>query len=236
MSAFNTTTGAATFNSVVNAGVSTCCMTVRPLYRNQVLFINGFDYKQYWVGGADTTACTATLSAGPMAANDNVNDSTYNWAGAMVVPIHIDAFYLDTENSTFNRYVYTDLSEGPNDGKVQVLADRVFDFQVALGFDFLPADGVVVDETSANDEWLYNHVNDSLTAAPFVYQSDSIPGLPKNSLRMIAVGWVIGAPGGGSSSGATQASVLNGPVRSRPGFVLQAGVAKLGARSVYVFD
>jgi Tfp pilus assembly protein PilE len=232
--AYDATTGAATLSTVPSGGGPVCCMTSRPLIHNHVMFVNGYDYRQLWMVTADTVACTGTFSKGPMSPNDNVDD-TYAWAGGMVIPIHLDTFFWDEASSTFNRYVYDDAGSTRNSGSAQVLADRVLDFQVALGFDFQPADGVITDDGSTLDEWLYNAVGDDKTKIPFVQNLPTYPGLQKNSLRMVAVGWIIGAPNGGVAS-ANNLSVLNGPVRSKANYTLQAGVAKLGARSVYVFN
>jgi len=223
ISTWNTVTKQATF-SFDPMDLTTCCLNSTPIAKSQVMFVNGYDFAQLWVSGVDPTTCTATFSPGPMATHNNTG-ALYNWKNGLIVPIKIDTFYREAE--LFKRFTYKNGGLS-SDGDAQTLADRMLDFQVALGYDFNPAEGVIFDDGSSGDEWLYNAAGDVAGAGVFAT-------LPRNSLRMISVGWIIGTAGAGQTA-AKSASVLNGPVRSKAGYVVQAGSAKFGVRSVYVFD
>lgn len=81
------------------------------------------------------------------------------------------------------KYSYVKLGTNPSDGADQILADRMLDFQVSLGLDFHPADGLVTDLGTNTDEWLYNSYppNEDPTLGMF-------STMPRNSPRMIGVG------------------------------------------------
>ena len=67
--------------------------------------------------------------------------------------------------------------------EVQVFADRLWDFQVALGFDGSPEDGDVVDTNSTTDEWLGN-------AEPIPALLSSV--VAPSQLRMIDIAIIVG--------------------------------------------
>ncbi len=86
-----------------------------------------------------------------------------------------------------------------------LVADRVYDFQVTLGFDGNPEDGEAIDLGSASDEWFGNVAGDVLPAA-----------ITNDQLRMIGVGIVVGVP----SARPRSAQVLDGPVRNTAGIYM----------------
>jgi prepilin-type N-terminal cleavage/methylation domain-containing protein len=208
-----------------------CCLITTPILKQQVMFVNGFDYRQLWVQQVDTAACTAKFQLGPMGSLGPTGlygntPAAYDWTSGVVIPVNINTFYLDT--NTFMRYSYKNPGANADEGEALTLADRVIDFQAMLGYDFNPADGTVDDTGTTGDEWMYNKAGEGPGLGVFAT-------LPKNSLRMIGVGWVLGTPAAGNT-GAKTGSVLDGPVRSKAGWVLQTGTAKFGVRSIYVFD
>ncbi len=78
----------------------------------------------------------------------------------------------------------------PGNGKVdaselQLFADRVFDFQIALGYDTNPEDGDVVDTNSTTDEWLGN-----AEAIPATIPAS----IAASQLRMVDFAVAVGAP------------------------------------------
>jgi hypothetical protein len=206
-----------------------CCLTATDILHKQVMFASGYDFRQLWVTDVDPVTCVAKFIKGPMATHDNTG-AAYVWKSGLVIPISIDTFYLDTTNNYLKRFVYSTQGATPDEGTSLILADRVLDFQVMLGYD-LNSDGTITDDGTATDEWLYNFGGspiESPTTGVFF-------NMPKNILRMVGVGWVIGAPGAGKS-GLTKASILDGPIRQKAGYVLQSGAAKFGVRSVYLFN
>lgn len=62
--------------------------------------------------------------------------------------------------------------------------DHVYDLQFALGYD-VDGDGVVLDDGSTGDEWLFNAVGDA-------WNANGLTGVLSADLRMFAVGVIIG--------------------------------------------
>lgn len=107
-------------------------------------------------------------------------------------------------NGEYELMVWTDVGS-PGNGQVdatelQLFADRVYDFQIALGYDSSPEDGDVVDANSSTDEWVGNA--EAVTGLP--------TGVSASQLRMIDIAVAIGVP---SSRVNTSAQLLN---RSTP--------------------
>lgn len=219
----------ATQQAVLNSVAGVCCFDATFMNRRQVMFSNGSSYAQKWIASVDVPTCSVRFTNGPMAANDNVV-STYDWLGGIVVPVSVVTYYLDDNVDQFNVFNYTDAGTTAAEGISSIIADRTLDFQVALGFDFNPADGAIVDTASNNDEWLYNQeigVAESRTVAPF-------NNAPSTSLKMIHLGWLIGAPS--SATPAVNLKLLDGPNRSRANWLLRKGAIKLSIKSTYIFE
>jgi len=70
-------------------------------------------------------------------------------------------------------------------GELQLFADRIYDFQIALGFDSNPEDNDVVDTNSSTDEWLGN-----AEAIP----PSLPPSIAASQLRMIDIAVAVGVP------------------------------------------
>lgn len=92
----------------------------------------------------------------------------------------------------------------PGNGQVdanelELFADRIYDFQIALGYDSTPEDGDVVDTNSSSDEWIGN--------AEVVAPPPALPtGVARSQLRMIDIAIAVGVP---SSRFNTPVQLLN---------------------------
>lgn len=91
-------------------------------------------------------------------------------------------------NGEYELLVWKDVGAPPN-GRVdpdelELFADRLWDFQIALGYDSSPEDGDVVDNNSNSDEWVGN--------------AEVVSGLPtgvsRSQLRMIDIAVAVGVP------------------------------------------
>ncbi|MDP2342532.1 MAG: prepilin-type N-terminal cleavage/methylation domain-containing protein [Deltaproteobacteria bacterium] len=89
--------------------------------------------------------------------------------------------------------------------EILLIADHVYDFQVALGYDGNPENGESIDVASTSDEWLGNAAGDALN-----------PVISLDQLRMIGIGIAVGVPSGRTIG----AQLLDGPVRTRPGIYM----------------
>ena len=105
-------------------------------------------------------------------------------------------------------------------GETALIADHVYDFQVALGYDGAPADGNVVDNASASDEW------------EFAVPGDALPGsITPDQLRMVGVAVVVGGP---LRTGAPPVRVFDGNTLSPPGIFTVASQSKIAIRNLNV--
>lgn len=214
------------------------------LVSSQVLLVKGDLYGERLVTAADENACTLTLAdpgVGDISINDNVVDDpsapyAATWNGADVIPVEVSTFYLEQPQSQASgyqlvKYVYPNGNPKPTK---QVLADRVFDFQVALCFDYDPADGYCRDTGDNADEFVYNYPGEK-----FYYSGPGrklpFQNISTETLRMLAIGIVVGAPSGNSTQ-AQQAQILDGPARNIPHWNLESGVVKTGLRSTYTYQ
>ncbi len=75
----------------------------------------------------------------------------------------------------------TDEDNVVDDNEIAIIADRVFSFQVALGYD-VNGDGHVQDNDSASDEWLFNAAGDTPSS------------MPDDALRMVGIAVIVGTP------------------------------------------
>lgn len=107
-----------------------------------------------------------------------------------------------------------------------VLADEIYDFQVALGYDVGTQDGRITNLNSTADEWLYNAPGDSRWTGGLAL------GTPQD-LRMVKVGIAMGAPTQGQPN---SISLLdNGTVTTTNRF-LRATVGQAALRNLALFD
>ena len=109
----------------------------------------------------------------------------------------------------------------PQANEVELIADHVFSFQVALGFDGAPADGDVVDLGTTTDEWYFSVPSDPKPAS-----------IRDDQLRMVGIGIVVG--GRASAHAGEQASVFDGPLVSEPGIYLAATQSRVAIRNLNI--
>lgn len=105
------------------------------------------------------------------------------------------------------------------------LADRVFSFQIALGFD-VDNNGQVVDDGSSSDEWLFNNASDTTDT------SGSLNGANWPDLRMMQIGLVVGAPISNSNN---SVQLLDGPAVQASGWLLRGEIVRSTLRNLLLF-
>ena len=217
---YNASAKTATLLSV--AGI--CCLTGNSLANRQVLFSNGTSFAQHWVQSSNEATCEINFVDGPMSPNDHF-DATFIWNGALVLPVDIVTFYVDPTTDFFYKKTYdgtTALS-----GTASLVADRVVDFQVALGFDFKPNDGVLLDNADNQDEWLNNSPGESMSDTNF-------SAATVDTLKMVELSWILGSPS--ATSKPATATILDGPARTRNAWLFRTGAVKLAIKSTYLFQ
>lgn len=103
--------------------------------------------------------------------------------------------------------------------ELTLVADHVFDFQVALGYDG-DGDGSVDDTGSTTDEWASTVVGDAL------------PGtISDDELRMIGIGVIVGGP---MQSGGSPTRVYDGDTHTPAGVYTVATQSKVAIRNLNV--
>ena len=204
-----------------------CCLS-EEFVRRQVLITTGSaDNQAHWrtarVDGVDLERCVAQLDFAMASPLDNPPQDASAWSGGSLAVVTIRALWL---NPATDELILTE--DRDHDGTMEdaVVANRVLDFQAALGYDVSPWDWRVSDTGSIDDEWLYNAPNER-------FQDSTTPGLETarhDDLRLVRVGVVVGAPAS-SRSGQGFAKILNGPLRSRSGWILRSFVGTTSLRN-----
>jgi prepilin-type N-terminal cleavage/methylation domain-containing protein len=122
---------------------------------------------------------------------------------ALLGPGNIETIFPRSKgaNGEYELMVWKDAGT-PGNGRVdpnelELFADRLYDFQIALGYDSNPEDGDVVDTNSATDEWIGNAE---------VVGATLPTGVARSQLRMIDLAIAIGVP---SSRFNTPVQLLN---------------------------
>lgn len=235
---------------VARSGVAgACCLqpqaaTAESSYENhQIMLVLGDFYSQRFATNVtiDAVNCRLTYSAGQAALNDRPppllpGPIPYNWSNGTVTLVNVETFYLDTTTRLLKRWMNTNNDTTLDATEDVIVADRVFDMQFALGYDFNPADGNVVSSANGTgDEWLYNAapplVQDAMNAGVFVG-----PNWTRSSLLMVEAALIVGSDEaeGGTPSGPR--NILNGPPRSLTGWMMMEEAARFAPRNAYVFQ
>ena len=136
--------------------------------------------------------CQATFNNGSQPMGNNLN--TFANPNAMAIG-YFNRYYRDATTNVLKE-------QNMKTGSVESIADHVFDFQVSLGYDFNPAEGVISDDNSATDEWAYNSSADAFNGDGLLLNGSDVA--ERLSMRMIGIGLVIGA----RVSGRTGTSLL----------------------------
>ncbi len=219
---------------IIFSSPGVCCL--KPQAAGEVSYVgkpvmvtlNDF-YSQRFVTAVDLVACTMGVVPGQAAGGDQTG-GTADWSGGMVSMMQVETLYLNRAQNTLQRFVDLNNNGVADLGEDQVVADQIFDFQIALGYDFKPADGrVTATANGVNDEWLYNApgVAEALGAGFFV------PPPARSALLLAQVGITSGVS---DPAGLVLGSLLNGPPRNVPGWALRSGTAIVGLRNTYIFQ
>lgn len=116
---------------------------------------------------------------------------------------------------------------------VWAIADEIYDFQVALGYDVPPAsDGRITNTGATTDEWLFNTSGD-----PTAIGSGTLAPLKDanlSDLRMVMIGVTLGVKS--KTMGGNRVQMLDGATRTTAGVFLRSVVGRVGLRNLYLFE
>ncbi len=151
-----------------------------------------------------------------------------DWGGSNLDVMEVLTYYLNT--TTHELRVFSDLNNNAivDPAEDQLVGTNIYDFQVILGYDTSPADGIVSDSSSQTDEWLFNftHAQEGLGVAG--------GGLATGSfINLRAIGF--GLMSGGNALGGS-ATLLDGPLRTDPKMKLATSVEKIYFQSSLYFQ
>jgi hypothetical protein len=116
-------------------------------------------------------------------------------------------YYWDPAAKSLLRVRDLNNSGGIDAGEQSTMQTGVYDFQVALGFDFSPKDGSVTDTNSNTDEWLYNVGSEQITDPFFA-------NVTPRDLQMVRIAIAVGTKAVDVPSG--DFNLLDGPTRNNP--------------------
>jgi prepilin-type N-terminal cleavage/methylation domain-containing protein len=209
----------------------TCCFTAALQGKQVMLTLNGL-WSQQYVQIANAATCQITVANGQMSGNDNVAglDPVNGFTGGIMSQMDVQTLYVDTVNNQLLSFVDANNNGAIDPGEVSLLADQVYDLQIALGYDFNPTDGTITDTQSNADEWTNNAAgaNDALGAGFFLTAT-------ADQLRMIEFGLVLGTPLPATGAG-NRVQILNGNVLTNPNSFLQGVLTKVAPRNLGVYQ
>lgn len=185
---------------------SPCCLDTMDLIGTQVVLTNAANVGQRYITAVDKVACTVDVVRGPVAFNDTAAEPL-DWTGALMIPVQIKTYFLDRQTNELNRFTYRAGGTSKDDGQLSPVADRVMDFQVALGFDFNPVDGIIRDTGNDLDEFLYNDPTGGEKLGVGALKDASM-----RQLRMVAVGLMLAMPSQTPNSFGGQTLLDGGPL------------------------
>lgn len=229
--------------SMVSAGVlqvafsspGVCCLQpaaageISFLGQNTIVTLDGNFTNQY-VTAVDLAACRITIQPGQAAGWDQ-SGGVVDWSGGTVTLVNVETLYLDPPTEVLMRFTDRNNDGVVDAGEAAIVAIGVLDFQVALGYDFNPADGKITTLAGGlNDEWLYNAVGETFGAGVFT------GSFTKSSLLMVSPAVILGVTDGSANTNWSTKQVLNGPARGRAGMTIQPEITQLAPRNSYVFQ
>ncbi len=133
----------------------------------------------------------------------------------------VDVLRVSLDNET---ELMLEEDRDPLDGEFEsrLMMDRVYDLQVALGYDCKPRDGLVSNDATVMDEWLGNALNDTFGRGGLV-------GARQDDLRMVTVGFTHGSPTEKRYSNPVR--LMDGPILSLSGVVLRPHSTRIALRN-----
>lgn len=143
--------------------------------------------------------------------------------GAMAV-VKSKRFYV---NKTTHELIMQQDTDNDGTWEDVVLADEVYDLQLALGYDSGTADGHITDTGSSTDEWLYNAPGDTMATI-------NSTGADPTDLRMMAVGIIFGTRS--TTMSGNPVKLLDGPQVTQPDRFLRGTIGRAMMRNLSLFD
>lgn len=217
-------TTAALITVTSQPGVS--CALTADVIKKQLLVMDRSDraWRLYYIQSVNTVACTLTLLPSGESGLNFGTVATLQSAGLLsLCLVNVSRYWLDQSTGELKLRQDRDLDNVFRD---DVLADRVVDLQAALAYDVQPWDWNLTDTSSTADEWLYNAFGDMLGGN----SGQRLDAARRTDLRMLKVGVMVGMRLKGSQPNSAL-QLLDGPLRTRQGWLLAAATTGVGLRN-----
>ena len=186
-------TGVTGVNLNVGAGSSSCCLD------DATGGLDSWDGRQALIVGNAAVASVALNS--PNSSGPNCKTNAPPGQGSGLLPaalaavgypatlVVVEARTMFVDRTTHELKYWTDLNGNgdADDDEFTVVHDGVYDFQVALGFDGLPEDGILDDNVADDDEFLFNHVDDAAFPG-----NGNLADVASSQLRMMEIAVAVG--------------------------------------------
>lgn len=187
--------------------------------------IRGDQHRQVVLTSFDTTACTASFAAGPLAAIDRPGTGgDVAFVDGTVAAASVKTLYLG-ENRELRLFVEKKAFSGVDvtldAGETSRVAGDIIDFQVQVGYD-RQSDGRLSDTSSAGDEWLFNAGGDN----PSAFRPED--------MRMVGVGVVVAMPMNDPAYTST-ARIVGGQALTGDRLHLRGAMGRAALRNIFVF-
>ena len=211
-------------------GIDICCLTDAFASATVALLSNDDDGQAHWRYGiatnVDTTTCHLNLSDADVAPLEASPTDASVFVGGTLLAVVLQIFSVD---ELTHRLILSADGNGDGSRESTVIADRVLDLQVALGYDVPSWDWVIDDTSDTNDEWLYNAPGDVLGQDP----DQRLGRAGRDDLRMAWIGVTIGVPLTHDESLASH-QLLDGPTLSLRGWLTASSEGKVALRNLQI--
>lgn len=217
-----------------------CCM--QPQAANEVsysakqvmLTLGDFNSQQY-VTAVNLALCQADITNGQASGNALPPPpvGNPNWTNATMTMVNTQTLYWDGTNFTLRRFIDANNDNAAQPGEDVIVADQIFDLQVALGYDFNVADGNISETANGvNDEWMHNN-----PIAPEVYGAGFfVAPISRSAMQQVMFAVIVGNVDTTLSLATPTVRILNGPPRTRAGWILQEEISRLTPRNSFIFQ
>ena len=195
-------------------------------YANSQIFVeSGLRYQHLKVLSVDASACIIQTEPGFLA---HIDTAIVNWRNALVMPTDISIIFLDTDTQILKLAQDLNGDQIFSQNEILEIADQVYDFQVSLGFDRSPEDGVISHgPNAAQDEWFGNHTNEQMGSGVW-------SGVERGQLRALMVDILIGDRD--RTRGGNTLRVQNGTQKSFDGILLNRVNFSVYFKSLGIFQ
>lgn len=182
---------------------------------------NGSVVKVIVSNSVSTAACQVNFPSGAHAL-DKLAGSLSDFDGGSLAAVKLRTLRVDQAN---HQLILEEDLDSNGTTESHVIAEDVYDLQVALGYD-ANNDGKVASDATSNDEFLYNAAGDAMG-------SGGLADADVADLRMIQVALVVGARVPSANNSVT---VLDGPSRTSAGMLLRAAQGRVHFRNLSLYN